>query len=416
MATNTGILGFAGPLLILLVPLTVAAQETPKVEVFGGYSYLRLNGESGTSLKSANLNGWNASFKWNFTPRISLVADFSGNYGQRGMTPFFYLIQDPTKIKTKTGDMRQHTFLFGPEMRLVNRGRIKVNTRALIGVAHTNTLVVPFQEPVQLPLGPNGEPVTITNTQFFGGNGFAASLGGSVDCRITDRWSYRIVQPEVLLIRSSGVEKTQPDLRVSTGIVYTFGGSAPTNSSGRRVSFGVVGGGGLTDAFGQESSQSVSLPNGGTEIWRSRWASTRKDYIIGPMVEFELVSHLALEIDALYRPLNFTDSIAQPGESFQSGVTLTVVTWEFPVLAKYRFSTRTLKPFVESGPSFRSSGNLNGTAPSVYGGTAGVGFEAPLGKLKIAPVLRFTHWAADGEFFQPHTKRNQAELLVGLSF
>jgi hypothetical protein len=71
--------------------------------------------------------------------------------------------------------------------------------------------------------------------------------------------------------------------------------------------------------------------------------------------------------------------------------------------------------FVEIGPSFRSSGNLNGTVPSSYGGTFGLGIEAHARKLKLAPVLRYTHWAGEG-LYEPHTKRNQMELLVGLSF
>lgn len=134
------------------------------------------------------------------------------------------------------------------------------------------------------------------------------------------------------------------------------------------------------------------------------------------MVEFEFPPYLSLEIDALYRPLNFADAIAQPGEAFQNGVSMTVVTWEFPILVKYTIPVRTLKAFIEVGPSFRSSGNLNGTAPSNYGGTAGIGIQRNVWKLNVAPVLRFTHWARDGEFFQPRTKRNQLELLVGFSF
>ena len=44
-----------------------------------------------------------------------------------------------------------------------------------------------------------------------------------------------------------------------------------------------------------------------------------------------------------------------------------------------------------------------------------IGIEVPVGRLKVAPVLPYTHWAADGEFLKPRTKRNQVELLVGLS-
>jgi hypothetical protein len=69
-------------LLVLLFPLSAAAQETPKLaklEVFGGYSYLQLTEQPRTSLTSASLNGWNASVKLNVTPRIGLLADFSGH-------------------------------------------------------------------------------------------------------------------------------------------------------------------------------------------------------------------------------------------------------------------------------------------------------------------------------------------------
>jgi hypothetical protein len=126
--------------------------------------------------------------------------------------------------------------------------------------------------------------------------------------------------------------------------------------------------------------------------------------------------HVALEIDGLYRPMNFTFTIAPPNEPPNNNVSpSTIVTWEFPVLTKYRFQPRGVSPFVEIGPSFRSSGNLNGTAPSSYGGTFGLGIEAHARKLKLAPVLRYTHRAGEGRY-EPHTKRNQMELLVGVSF
>src|SRR5438445_13501210 len=73
-------------LLVLLFPHSAVAQDTPKLEVFGGYSYLRLTEQPRTLSNSASLNGWNASVKLNVTPRIGLLADFSGHYGQRELT------------------------------------------------------------------------------------------------------------------------------------------------------------------------------------------------------------------------------------------------------------------------------------------------------------------------------------------
>jgi hypothetical protein len=45
--------------LALTLPHTVAAQDTPRFELFGGYSYLRLSKDSG--FESTGLNGWNVS-------------------------------------------------------------------------------------------------------------------------------------------------------------------------------------------------------------------------------------------------------------------------------------------------------------------------------------------------------------------
>jgi hypothetical protein len=114
--------------------------------------------------------------------------------------------------------------------------------------------------------------------------------------------------------------------------------------------------------------------------------------------------------------MNLTMASVQPNGSLTSISPATVVTWQIPVLAKYRFGSRPLKPFLEAGPSFRAAGNLNDAAPSVYGGTAGLGVEAQLGRLKIGPIIRYTHWAADADSAGSPTKQNQAELLVGLSF
>ena len=64
----------------------------------------------------------------------------------------------------------------------------------------------------------------------------------------------------------------------------------------------------------------------------------------------------------VYKPLH---SSLGPGQGF------TVVSWDFPVLAKYHLAKLGRAPFVEAGPSFRVAGNLNGYNPSHFGVTAG---------------------------------------------
>jgi hypothetical protein len=85
--------------------------------------------------------------------------------------------------------------------------------------------------------------------------------------------------------------------------------------------------------------------------------------------------HLSVEIDGLYHELEFTTAFIEPNGTSNSVSPAPVVTWEFSVMVKYRFSLPILKPFVEAGPTFRTAGNLNGTSPSNHGFTVGVGVE-----------------------------------------
>ena len=384
---------FRRVLFVVLVTLTAAAQDTPKVEIFGGYSFLKFTVQPRLSFESANLKGWKLSVKHNLTPRIGLLGDFSGHYGQQAFT-------QPRGNWSQT--RHQHTYMFGPELRVAKSRHLGLNVRALIGVTNTN-----------FPgLKPRIDPMD--------SNAVAAAFGGNLDYRITNRLSYRIIEPELLISRggSSTSESWQQfNWRLSSGFVYTPGTLSPRSSS-RLFSFGVMGGAALTDAFNHESVGRIIGPGGLEEQTRSRSFSTQKDYVIGAMVEIALWRDLFLEIDALYRLMNLTMAGGRPDGSLHSISPATVVTWELPVLAKYKFGSSSVKPFLEAGPSFRTSGNLNAAAPSTYGGTAGIGVEMRIWRLKLGPILRYTHWATDPDFtaFRSRTKRNQFELLLGLSF
>jgi len=256
----------------------------------------------------------------------------------------------------------------------------------------------------------SGTPTGLLSPQFSfpSASAFTAAFGGSIDYRITDRLSSRIVQPELLLTRSGSAfagDWNQYNFRLSTGLVFTSGASSFGPSSGQRFPFGVVGGAALTDAFGHESTGFTGL--NGTGLAPSRSYSTLKDYVIGPMIEVGLpLSGSSVEIDALYRPMNLTTAQVLPDGSLNSISPATVVTLELPALLKYRFGSGRMKPFIEARPSFRVAGNLNNAAPSPYGATGGLGVEAQIGRLKISPVVRYTHWAADPDFAGSRSKRN----------
>jgi hypothetical protein len=263
---------------VAVFPALVDAQETPKVEAFGGYSYLGLSQQPRLRFESAALNGWKGSLKLNLTQRIGILADFSGHYGNLAITP--------NGMGRLSVSRRQHTYLFGLETQIFSASRVELNARALLGVSQTSHSTLPQWMP----------PVA--------GSVFAAAFGASVDYRITDRLSYRILEPELLVTRLGSATTNnwqQYNLRLSSGLVFSSGKVTSSSAGGRRFSFGVVGGAALTDAFDHESAGFILVPGGGTQPTRFRSYSTMKDYVIGPMVDAGLPFHgLSVEIGALY--------------------------------------------------------------------------------------------------------------------
>jgi hypothetical protein len=202
-------------------------------------------------------------------------------------------------------------------------------------------------------------------------------------------------------------------IRISVFVaVFLF----PTFVQAQGLSLGIIGGAGLSDDFQSQDFPATVLAGGSVSsatVYTHTY-SRSKDYIVGATMAVGLPAHFSVEIDGLYRAMNFTtftSSVISGGSAPNN----TVLTWEFPVLAKYELQTRQLKPFFELGPSFRISGNLNDTLPSSHGVTAGTGLEKSLRKLRFSAGARYTRWASDSTIssFQPRTNPNQVEVLVG---
>ncbi len=193
------------------------------------------------------------------------------------------------------------------------------------------------------------------------------------------------------------------------------------------VSFGVKAGGPLTDFF--HTSESGSYP----------YTSTTNRYVIGPTIELQLPVGFSVEFDALYRHYHYltpgfrtSPPVIQlsDGEEMVSGGA-----WEFPLLAKYRFPSKVVRPYVDAGIAWDTVSGLSAlvcalncgyppTPPSlrnstVTGAVAGVGTEIRFGFLRFSPEIRYTHWGAR-HFVSPvgglSSIPNQVELLLGISF
>jgi hypothetical protein len=178
---------------------------------------------------------------------------------------------------------------------------------------------------------------------------------------------------------------------------------------GQSLYMGLAGGGSFTDGF-----QHRKLGDGAPWILVY---PTHKDYLVGPAVELGLSRSISLGFEALYRPLNLTAATQLADGSLRSVSPATVVTWELPILARYKFTSKKWRPLLEAGPSFRTAGNLNATSPSSKGMTFGAGLETRFGVLRVTPCFRYTHWTADHlRAISGRTNQNQAVFLLGLSF
>lgn len=163
--------------LLALLPCSAVAQDTPKAEVFGGYSYLRANPEGG--FIGSNASGWNASAAWNWNKRLGIKADVAGTYCCTGQ------------------GQRKHDFLFGPQLNF-RRKSANIFFHGLVGVSHGNAPAVSFSDTV-----------------------LAWAGGGGVDIRLRERFAVRVAQVDYFGTRYAGV--LQHHFRYSGGLVIKFG-------------------------------------------------------------------------------------------------------------------------------------------------------------------------------------------------
>lgn len=197
--------------------------------------------------------------------------------------------------------------------------------------------------------------------------------------------------------------------------------SAAASSAFAQLPFGLglKGGIGLTNAYQDKTFTSTGNFSAST----TRTYSDAKDYIIGPFAELRLPFGFGVEADALFRPLSF--AIQAPG--FSSSTRFS--TWEFPILAKYRFKAPIARPYIDAGPAFRTT-TENTQYLSNHGIAVGGGIDIKLLFLHLSPEIRYIRWGSDSSNAgiptgtgpasfgtdYAHSNLNQVEFLVGLSF
>jgi outer membrane protein OmpA-like peptidoglycan-associated protein/opacity protein-like surface antigen len=189
-------------------------SDTPKAELFLGYSYLRSVPTLETGNRLVWLNGGSASIAFNFNRYLGIVADvgdytnsqirFQGAYG--------------ATVNVNDADGGVVTYLFGPRLSFRHE-RITPFVQALFGGAHASEVTL--------------ANCTFSCTLLPDQSAFAWTAGGGLDVRVHRHFAIRIIQAEYMMTRfpdyATGNTASQNDVRLSSGLVFSAGGkSAPT--------------------------------------------------------------------------------------------------------------------------------------------------------------------------------------------
>jgi len=210
---------------------------------------------------------------------------------------------------------------------------------------------------------------------------------------------------------------------------FSFTSAENTRPLGPHVSFGMVLGSTVTDDF-RSLSQTGPVVYGDSPAFVATSVTTGQSaLLIGPSLEIQLPLDLAVEIEAIRRPLPeltlWTVAHGTVLTSSQSAALnalaaasqgATDITWDFPVLAKYTLLLSRIEPLVEFGASFRLPQEVNGGHLSTHGITGGVGIEVHLLRVRVAPQLRYTRWASDSPAGSTRFRSDQLEFLTAFVF
>ena len=178
--------------LILFAAVPAMAQDNPKGEVAGNYTYVNID-TNGSSLGRLNCHGGGGSAAYNANSYLGIVGEFAG-----------------CKVTGLPSGASAYTvsYLFGPRLTYRGSGNFEPFGEFLFGGAHDSITVT----------NPTPPPAKITTTD----NAFAMAIGGGADYKMTSSVAIRLAQFDYLYTKFGS--KHQNNFRVQAGIVFRFGG------------------------------------------------------------------------------------------------------------------------------------------------------------------------------------------------
>jgi hypothetical protein len=190
--------------LMLALAGIAAGQEVPKIEVFGGFSYLRvhsgsvpvdtnLNGIVPAAQRNANVNmaGWDGSATENLNYWFGGEFDARGTYGSQ-----------PSFSTRPSFSTKIHAFTYGPRFSFRRIPHVVPYVHILVGAALFNA--------VANQSGPSASTAAV-----------AVIPGAGIDVNVSQRFAIRLLQLDYMMTRF--YNQRQDNAAVSAGFVFHFG-------------------------------------------------------------------------------------------------------------------------------------------------------------------------------------------------
>lgn len=183
------------------------SEYVPRTELFdAALSYNYINAPDQEDVK--DLHGLDTNLFFNATPWLAFGGDFMAGFGNNTSRDF---------ADIEVVDVTRFVYMGGPRLSLRPRERVRLFLQAVFGGAHEDTRTT--------VTGPNHFGVIRDSSESTWA--FDASIG--LDWRLADQLSWRVLQVGYLGTNFSSTSSNdwQDNWRVSTGVVWSFGGRAP---------------------------------------------------------------------------------------------------------------------------------------------------------------------------------------------
>jgi hypothetical protein len=180
-------------------------EYLPRLELFDvafGYNYMNCPDQEDVK----DLHGFDTNLFLNVTSWLAFGGDFMAGFGNNTSRDF---------ADIETVDVNRFVYMGGPRFSLRPRERVRLFLQAMFGGAHNDTHVD--------ITGPNH----FSASRDFSESSWAFDASIGLDWRLANQLSWRVLQVGYLGTNFSSTSSNdwQDNWRVSTGVVWSFGGN-----------------------------------------------------------------------------------------------------------------------------------------------------------------------------------------------